>query len=358
MPARNSLRSCKHWLVFRLGHLGDVTLTTGVLARLGRDFGWTFDFATKKPWDEIFVGNPHVGRVIALDGQVLRALPFMSWCRRVAAEYRGWGLLDLHGSLRSRVLSALWRGPVLRYPKMSMDRRLFLRARYEAAAECLRRASVPQRYFMAVSPDPPPAGELLPRIWLSDRERASARQRLDALLGPGSRPVALHPFATHALKTWPQTHWRSFASLLEQRNLSWVALGRGKSVFSGHAHDLSNATSLRESCALLSCCRTLVSGDSGPMHLATAVGTPVIALFGPTTREWGFYPAGPYDRVLEKKLECRPCSLHGLAACPRNGECLAGISPQNVLEALEQQEREVHARNCGDAVFEEASSFP
>ena len=347
MPAHNTRTSCKRWLVFRLGHLGDVTLTTGVLARLGRDFGWTFGFATKRPWIELFTGNPYVERVIALDAPDLRTLPFISWCGRIAAEYRDWGLLDLHGSLRSRILSALWRGPVLRYPKMSLDRRLFLRTRSEASARRLLRASVPQRYFMAVSPDAPPAGELLPRVWLSDEELATARRRLDSLLGPGSRPVALHPFATHALKTWPETHWRAFAALLERKNIPWLALGRGNSIFSGHARDLSNTTTLRESCALLACCRALVSGDSGPMHLASAVGTPVIALFGPTTREWGFYPAGPHDRVLEQNLPCRPCSLHGLAACRRGGECLAGISPENALEALEQRELEVYAHEGG-----------
>ena len=347
MPAHTPHTSHKRWLVFRLGHLGDVTLTTGVLDRLGRDFGWTFAFATKRPWAEIFTGNPHVERVIALDPPDLRALPFISWCGRLAAEYKDWGLLDLHGSLRSRILSALWRGPVLRYPKMSLDRRLFLRTRSEASARRLRRASVPQRYFMAVSPAAPPAGELAPHIWLSDEELASARQRLDSLMEPGSRPVALHPFATHALKTWPETHWRAFTALLEQKGIPWLALGRGNSIFSGHAHDLSNATTLRESCALLACCRALVSGDSGPMHLASAVGTPVIALFGPTTREWGFYPAGPHDRVLEQNLPCRPCSLHGLAACRRGGECLAGISPENALEALEQRELEVYAHEGG-----------
>lgn len=323
------------WLVFRLGHLGDVVLTTGVLARLNQDFGWTFTFAVKKPWAEIFAGSPQVKNVIAIDESELRPLPFASLCLRLASEYRGWGLLDLHGSLRSRMLAALWRGPVRRYPKMSLDRRLFLRIKTAASADRLRRFSVPQRYWMAVSPAPPPSGELLPRIWLTEQERAVARQRLDTLFGQGCLPLALHPFAAHALKTWPERNWKAFTDLLDQKGIPWLALGRGAPLFPHRKQDLSNSTSLRESCALLSCCRALITGDSGPMHLASAVDTPVLALFGPTTREWGFYPAGPRDRVLESPLPCRPCSLHGLASCRQSGACLAGISPERVLETLE-----------------------
>jgi ADP-heptose:LPS heptosyltransferase len=71
------------------------------------------------------------------------------------------------------------------------------------------------------------------------------------------------------------------------------------------------------------------------MHLAAAVGTPVVALFGPTTREWGFYPSGPCDTVLEQDLDCRPCSLHGTSRCQRRGQCLEAVSPADVLKAIE-----------------------
>ena len=335
MHSHSTHAHCKRWLVFRLGHLGDVTLTTGVLARLNKEFGWSFAVMTKRQWADIFAGNPHVERVIALGAPDLGSIAFTSISRRLAAEYSDWGLLDLHGTLRSRVLSAFWRGPVLRYPKMSLDRRIFLRTHARFSGEKLSRTSVTQRYYMAVSPEPPPASELLPIVWLSGKERAFARERLDCLLGKDVSPVALHPFATHALKTWPEKNWRAFAELLERKGIPWLVLGRGTGPFPGRKQDLSNTTSLRETCAILSHSRALVSGDSGPMHLASAMGTPVIALFGPTTCEWGFYPAGPRDRILESPLPCRPCSLHGVSSCPRQAECLAGIEPEKVLEILE-----------------------
>jgi len=70
------------------------------------------------------------------------------------------------------------------------------------------------------------------------------------------------------------------------------------------------------------------------MHLATAVDTPLLALFGPTTRAWGFMPQGKNVRVLEKELPCRPCSLHGKRICTRGHECLERISAHEVMDGL------------------------
>jgi ADP-heptose:LPS heptosyltransferase len=68
------------------------------------------------------------------------------------------------------------------------------------------------------------------------------------------------------------------------------------------------------------------------MHLASAVDLPVLALFGPTTREWGFYPAGERDKVLELNLPCRPCSLHGARGNAKDCLCMRGIRPEEVFE--------------------------
>ena len=93
-------------------------------------------------------------------------------------------------------------------------------------------------------------------------------------------------------------------------------------------------TSLRELCALTANADALVTGDSGPMHIATAVGTPVLAMFGPTCREWGFFPSGEKDRVVQLDMPCRPCSLHGAGSCPKANACITGIAPQRMLDEL------------------------
>ena len=326
----------RRWVVFRLGHLGDVVLTTGVLSALGNRRNWSFAFITKSSWAGVFDRHPYVHAVIPLDASQLTTRPYLALCRRLANEYSGWGLLDLHGCIRSRMLSLVWQGPVLRYPKLGMQRRLFLASHGRLSGGLLRATSVAQRYYMAVDPSPPSAAELLPRVWLTDAEHVAAKARLQGIFTEPVAPVALHPFATHALKAWPESHWRKLVSLLNASGIPWIIVGKGRPLYPESNRDLSNRTSLRESCAIIAQSRVLISGDSGPMHLGDANGTPVIALFGPTTREWGFFPAGPRDIVLESALGCRPCSLHGKKPCPNSGSCLAAIAPEDVFRAIEQ----------------------
>jgi ADP-heptose:LPS heptosyltransferase len=258
-------------------------------------------------------------------------------------------LLDLHGTLRSRHLSLLWKGPVRRFPKHALARRVFLLSGGRLRPAGLLRDNVPQRYCRTLLPRPPgDAGlpgrrTLLPRLFLSPEELAFA----DKALASPDRPVlsgaaraaplvALHPFAAHPAKTWPPDKWLRFASLLEQRGIAVFWTGKGSFPALPHTdRNFSNRTDLRQLAALLARADVLVTGDSGPMHLAGAVQTPVLALFGPTCEEWGFFPAGERDRVLQLPMPCRPCSLHGKIRCSRNAACLAGITPEYAADSLE-----------------------
>ncbi len=336
-PSGGLVSGLSRWLAVRFGHLGDVLLTTGVLRYWGETRGLRFHVLTRKEWAPVYEGHPFVDKVVGVTSAEINGRPLVDLCRRLSGEYADFGLLDLHGNLRSRLLSAVWRGPVARYTKMSAQRRLFLTSKGAWFGEELRSLSTAQRYALALGDDAPPAGMLRPCLFLAEAERKRAEETIAGVWKEGVRPVALHPFATHSLKTWPVGHWREFVERLEAAGIPWLVVGKGHVLFPGSPYEFTNATTLRETAALLSCCRVLVSGDSGPMHLAGAVGTPVLALFGPTTREWGFYPTGEDDVVLETDLPCRPCSLHGGAPCPRGGECLAAITPERAMQALAER---------------------
>ena len=87
--------------------------------------------------------------------------------------------------------------------------------------------------------------------------------------------------------------------------------------------------------AALARVQLLVACDSGPVHLASAVGTPVLALFGPTSTErWGPPPPG---RALSLGLACAPCSNHGGDYCPEgHHRCLADLAPEAVLASARE----------------------
>ena len=83
--------------------------------------------------------------------------------------------------------------------------------------------------------------------------------------------------------------------------------------------------------------KVFVSNDSGPMHIAAALGVPAVGIFGPTTRELGFFPYGPSNRVVETPLECRPCALHGSKRCPRGHFlCMRLLTVGEVFRAAEE----------------------
>jgi heptosyltransferase-2 len=78
-----------------------------------------------------------------------------------------------------------------------------------------------------------------------------------------------------------------------------------------------------------------VAGDTGVLHLATALRVPVVGLYGPTVREFGFFPYHADYRAVQHQLPCRPCSSQGGPHCPRgHHNCLERLEPDEVLDVI------------------------
>jgi heptosyltransferase-2 len=133
--------------------------------------------------------------------------------------------------------------------------------------------------------------------------------------------------------------------LQRERNLQIVFLGDDQDrerielipgLGAGVIWNLAGRTTLAESAAILAGARIVVSNDSGPLHLGLALGSRAVAFFGPTVGAFGFAPVGhPRAVVIEKKMSCRPCSLHGSRACPLGHHaCLRSISVEETFAAI------------------------
>ena len=105
-------------------------------------------------------------------------------------------------------------------------------------------------------------------------------------------------------------------------------------------HDLSGKTSLRELMALLKLSRVLLTNDTGPMHVAVALGTPVIVTFGSTSPELTGpgLPGDSRNRLIKSDAPCSPCFL---SECPIDFRCMNGISVEQVVETV----LEIHSRD-------------
>jgi heptosyltransferase-2 len=105
-----------------------------------------------------------------------------------------------------------------------------------------------------------------------------------------------------------------------------------------HAHgsvDACGSLSLMETAAVLKRAAVLVTNDSAPLHISEAVGTPVVALFGPTVSQFGYFPLLEESEALEKEIDCRPCSRNGARPCHiEKRDCLDTIGPREVIAAV------------------------
>jgi heptosyltransferase-2 len=330
-------------LLVRFSSIGDILLTTPLIRALrARHPGARIDALTKAEFAPLLSDNPHLTGVLTpANGESLPALA--SRLRGAHYTHR----LDLHGSLRSRLLRLLLPGRWHGYPKHRAARALLVQTRRNHYP--VGTPPVPERYFetaagLDVRPDGrPPEFGLAPAA-LAEADRFLAAAGLDATRGL----VALAPGAAHATKRWPLEHWKALASVLGQQGRPLVVVGGPEDAAAATevaasapgAVAAAGQFGLQGTGANLARARVLVSGDTGVMHMATAVGTPVVALFGPTVEAFGFFPYRGRARVLQRDLPCRPCSRMGGPVCPLgHHDCLRGILPAEVQAALAELER-------------------
>lgn len=324
-------------LCVRFSSIGDVLLTTPLLRALHRRHPEAeLYFVTKRAMAPLVVENPHLTNVFALGPDE----PLGDFARRLRALGPTHGL-DLHGSLRSTALRwlvpARWSG----YSKRKLARTTLISTKINLYGT---HVPVPERYFEAanaagldVEPDGAP-----PEFFLAPAARAHMTHWL-AEIGLDQKPfAALAPGAAHATKRWPIAHWRALAGRLQQLGFGIVVVGGPQDreladQLGAAAANTAGEFSLQETGACLARASVAISGDTGVMHMATGVGTRVVALFGPTVEPFGFYPYTKRAVVLERDLACRPCSAMGTERCPLgHHRCLVDVLPDQVAAAVQQ----------------------
>ena len=332
--------STNHFVVIRLGALGDVVLTTGVLYYLYITYHYTFSIITRSMFAPLFENNPAITTIHTLPNAP-SFLTLISSARKLAKQYSNTPLIDLHGTIRTSMFSYFWKAQTILYPKRSKERRKFLRFKTEELSSLLCETSVTQRYFLAFSDfikndNLPSVEDLAARVFTTHEEKQTCLNKFSI----PQPTIAIHPYAAHDIKIWPHEYWEELVQLLHTQNYQVIIIGKSEKVFFSKyiplEYNFTNRTTLRESMILLQQSDLLITPDSGLLHLATATQTPSIALFGPTTKEWGFFPPQPSIVLEDTTVSCRPCSLHGNDECPYLKECLYNIEPQYVFYQIEQ----------------------
>jgi heptosyltransferase-2 len=325
-------------LVIQTAFLGDVVLTTPLLAALAAQHG-PVDVITTPVAAPLLETHPAVRQVVPYDKRGtdhgwagLRRL-----ARRLRAEQYERAYLP-HRSLRTAALAFLARIPS-RIGFSGGWSFLYTEARPKP------RTGHESDRLLALADEPSAVYPPQLRPTAEDEQVA-----LDLLAGgciqDGESFVAMAPGSIWGSKRWP--YYRELAAALAAR-APVVAVGGPEDVELGEkivqavrpsgrpAVNGCGKLTLRQSAALIARAAVLITNDSAPLHLATAMSTPIVAVFGPTVPEFGFGPIRAGDVALGiEGLQCRPCSSHGPPQCPLgHHRCMRDLTVEAVVAAIE-----------------------
>ena len=340
-------------LVVQTSFLGDVVLTTPLINELARR--GPVDVVVRPDAAALLADNPDVRHLVVYDKRGADRGVGGVWRvgRRLGALGRPGERRTAYlaqGSPRSAAL-ALVAGCAER---VGFDTSRQARALYTRVVRYRRERHHAERLWSLAAPvdrpeATPSAEELRPRLHPGAGERAAVDAVLDGLDGVGGGDgrargfVALAPGSVWATKRWP--FFPELAARVAPRRPIVVTGGPGDRELAaaiaaaapaGRVVDATGRLSLLASAELVGRAALLVTGDSAPQHLASAVGTPTLTIFGPTVPAFGFGPLAPGSRTVGVEgLACRPCDGHGPARCPLvHWRCMRDQSPDAIADAV------------------------
>lgn len=334
----------KRILIIRTDRIGDVTLSTPVVKALREAHPEAYIAFMVRPYArDIVEGNPWLDEVIIYDKHGAHkgflATLFFAWRLR---SKRFDTALILHPTNRAHIIAFAagiperigWgrKLPALLTKSLRDEKYLGEKHEFEYTLDILRSVSVEVRDKSLYLP-------------VRERDEASIIKKLSERGVAGSDTLlAVHPGASCPSKRWPYDRFASLISRLKSRYDAKIVLVSGPEDAAGLAElrealrdevvDISGETSVGELAALLKRCRLFISNDSGPVHIAAAVGTPSVVIFGRkqpglSPRRWG--PTGKDDVTLHKDAGCEVCLAHD---CEKGFECLKAVTIDEVLDAV------------------------
>ena len=321
----------KRILLVRFSAFGDLILTTGPLWQLKSKYpSYEIDLLTSEIGSEFFNASIEIDNTYTLPkGSGLRD---MIKLYRKLPKYDT--VIDWQDNFKSFFLKFFLKAEFYKIEKHSKARRKFVKNKKENKDLKLH---VSQKYYKTLEK----AFEL-PERYLEDLRPVYPPQRMiyDSKIFDFSKAVAIHMYASHKNKEWP--HFQNLLEKLKSDKIPVVLVGNIDETPNYEESELVlnliNKTTIRELANVLNHCKAFVTTDSGPMHLGVAVRVPTIALFGPTTKEFGFFPRFKQTWVFENNdLDCRPCHVHGGSECPlKHHDCMNTISVDKVFNKLKE----------------------
>lgn len=323
-------------LIIKLRYIGDVLLATPTVQALKAAYpAARLTVVVNRGTEAILAANPDVDETLSLDKRSLAA----QW--RVLSDLRRRRfdtVIDLTDADRSAFLTWISRAPV----RIGFNDEQRWRGRcYTVVVKAHSPGHRIERDLASLAPLGILAGDSAPRLWLTAEDEQGADELLDRL-GVRGQPtiMVLQPGARYWFKAWPFERFAELADRLAAEYRCQVLIGGSEQegdlaqricrTAKSHPISMAGLSDVRTFAAVLKRSALFVGNDSGAMHIASAVGTPVVALFGPSNpAEWG--PRGEAAEVIYKGVDCRTC-FH--PTCKRGEQnCMQLITIDEVMIA-------------------------
>ena len=325
-------------LIIKLRYIGDVLLATPTLRAIKEarpDVLVTM--MVNRGTEGVLSGNPDIDEILVLDKGSLAA----QWRLIVELRRRRFDtVIDLTDGDRSAFLSWISGAPV-RVGFNDEQRRRGICYSVVVPPQPGMRHRI-ERDQAALKPLGIHASATPPRLWLTEEDEAGAGQLLNRIGIRRDRPfIILQPGARYWFKAWPAERFAELADRLasEYNCQVLIAGSRDEEALAQRIHEaatshpvsIAGQTTLKQFAAIAKRASLFVGNDSGAMHIAAAVGAPMVALFGPSNpEEWG--PRGGPVEVIYKGLDCRAC-FH--PTCMRGEEnCMKQVGLGEVLARI------------------------
>ena len=323
-------------VVVQTSFLGDTILTTPLLVQLAHR--GPVDVVTTPAAASVLTGHPAVRQVIVYDkrGALSGLFGFTTMTSRLKSGSYDTAYLA-QGSLRSAMLAFAARIP--ERIGFTTSAGSWLYTTKVSYRDDLHHAA---RLLLLSRPNgrEPTDEEMRPSLAPGAAERSVVDELLRSRgVASSERLIALAPGSVWATKRWP--YYEQLAHQLADVGRIVVVGGAGDRTLAAAivsavpgAVDATGALPLLASAELIGRCAVIVTNDSAPLHLASAMGTPTVAIFGPTVPDFGFGPLAPTKAVLgHETLACRPCHRHGPRRCPlTHFRCMRELSVEMVAE--------------------------
>lgn len=333
----------KKILIIQTAFLGDVILCTPLIKATRKLFPHSFiSFLLIPETKNVLDNNPHLNEIIIYDkrGKDRGPKSFFKMVEKVKKENFDLAIIP-HRYLRSALLAYLAKIP----QRIGFDKGIgsFLFTQKVTYQNKLHEVERNLSLLNNFNNEPM---DKAPELFPSPQDFSYAQELLQGSgIKRDDKIVGIAPGSIWATKRWLPQRFAEVSDLL-------IKKAGAKVIFLGSKGDeklcieianlmkekpviLAGKTSILQSAAIISKCKVILSNDSAPVHIASTMKKPVVAIFGSTIPEFGFAPYGEGHIIIEKKIECRPCGIHGKNKCPeKHFKCMTEITTQEVFEAL------------------------